>query len=86
MPIDLLKPDALLRLTHMDTDGRVYHQENERAFFEWVERIPCVLSYRGEGALGLVVRRKRRPGNDDLRQLLACRSLLWMSGMGRKRP
>ncbi len=55
----------------MDTDVWFYHQADERAFFEWLRRIPCVAGYRGEGDLGLVVRLKRRPGNDDLRQLLA---------------
>ena len=40
-------------------------------FFEWLARIPCVDSFSGEGALGLVVRLKHSPGEDDLRQLLA---------------
>jgi hypothetical protein len=60
----------LLTLTHMDTGVRFYHQNDERAFFEWLTRIPCVKSYEGEGNRGLVVRLKRRPGKDDLRQLL----------------
>jgi hypothetical protein len=60
-----------LKLTQMDTGVRFYHQSDERAFFEWLERISCVSSVRGEGADGLVVRLKRRPGKDDLRQLLA---------------
>jgi len=61
----------LLTLTHMDTGVRFFHQSDERAFFEWLTRIPCVQSVEGEGNRGLVVRLKRRPGKDDLRQLLA---------------
>jgi hypothetical protein len=62
---------ADLTLTHMDTGVRFGHASDERAFFEWLERIPCVASFAGEGPDGLVVRLKRPPSNDDLRQLLA---------------
>ena len=62
---------ALLTLTHMDTGVRFGHAHDERAFFEWLERIPCVGSFAGQGTDGLVVRLRRRPGQDDLRQLLA---------------
>ena len=55
----------------MDTGVRFGHATDERAFFEWLERIPCVASFAGEGTDGLVVRLKRPPGQDDLRQLLA---------------
>jgi hypothetical protein len=55
----------------MDTGVRYGHQSDERAFFEWLSRIPSVESYAGDGRNGLVVRLKRRPGEDDLRQLLA---------------
>ena len=61
----------LLMLTHMDTGVRFYHASDERAFFEWLARIPCVKSYAGDGKRGLVVHLKRRPGRDDLWQLLA---------------
>ncbi|UGY18078.1 hypothetical protein [Bradyrhizobium septentrionale] len=61
----------LLTLTHMDTGVRFYHLNDERAFFEWLARIPCVKSYAGNRENGLVVRLKRRPSQDDLRQLLA---------------
>jgi hypothetical protein len=61
----------LFTLIHMDTSVRFGHQSDERAFFEWLKRIPCVKSYRGDGRNGLVVRLKRRPGKDDLWQLLA---------------
>jgi hypothetical protein len=58
----------------MDTGVRFYHQSDERAFFEWLSRIPGVKSYAGDGRNGLVVQLKRRPGKNDLRQLLAlCR-------------
>jgi hypothetical protein len=63
---------ALLTLTHMTTGVRFGHRNDERAFFEWLSRIPCVESYDGDGSgNGLVVRLKRRPGKDDLWQLLA---------------
>jgi hypothetical protein len=58
-------------LTHMDTGVRFGHATDERAFFEWLSRIPRVESYLGDGRRGLVVKLKRRPGKDDLRQLLA---------------
>jgi hypothetical protein len=61
----------LLTLTHMDTGVRFYHAADERAFFEWLSRIPCVESYVGERERGLIVKLKRRPGKDDLWQLLA---------------
>ena len=61
----------LLTLTRMDTGVRFFHANDERAFFEWLSRIPCVESYAGNHDEGLVVKLKRRPGNDDLRQLLA---------------
>jgi hypothetical protein len=67
-------PRISLKLTHMEAGVSFFHQNDERAFFEWLERIPCVSSVRGEGADGLVVRLKHRPGKDDLWQLLAlCR-------------
>lgn len=68
----------LLTLEHMDTGVTFYHAADERAFFDWLERIPCVSSVAGEGRRGLVVRLKRRPGKDDLWQLLA---LGWRYGV-----
>jgi hypothetical protein len=69
-----VKGTSLLTLTHMDTGVKFYHLSDERAFFEWLTRIPCVQSCEGDGNRGLVVRLKRRPGKDDLRQLVAlCR-------------
>jgi IS30 family transposase len=55
----------------MDTGVVFFHASDERAFFEWLERIPCVATVANEGSEGLVVRLKHRPGQDDLRQLLA---------------
>ena len=63
--------DTILTLEQMDTGVLFYHHADERAYFEWLERIPCVASVRGDGARGLVVKLKRRPGQDDLRQFLA---------------
>jgi hypothetical protein len=65
------KESSLLTLTKMEKGVRFYHKNDERPFFEWLSRIPCVKSFNGEGNDGLVVRLKRKPGNDDLRQLLA---------------
>jgi hypothetical protein len=62
---------SLLELTHMDTGVVFYHLNDERAFFEWSGRIPCVKSYKGEGRRGLVVYLKRRPRKDELRELIA---------------
>ncbi|TLU70654.1 hypothetical protein [Lichenicoccus roseus] len=36
-----------------------------------MKRILCVATISGEGRRGLVVKLSRRPGQDDLRQLLA---------------
>jgi hypothetical protein len=63
--------EMALTLEQMDTEVMFYHPADERAYFEWLERIPCVESAKGEGAKGLVVKLKRRPGDDDLRQFLA---------------
>jgi hypothetical protein len=57
-------------LTQMDTGVRFWHENDERAFFEWLARIPCVEKYQGEGSRGLVVYLKRKPRRDDLRDLL----------------
>jgi hypothetical protein len=55
----------------MDTGVVFHHSNDERAFFEWLARIPCVKRYQGEGHRGLVVYLKRRPRKDDLRELVA---------------
>jgi hypothetical protein len=60
-----------LVLTNFETGARLYHPVDDKMFFEWLASVPCVKSYAGEGSDGLVVRLKRRPGQDDLRQLLA---------------
>ena len=66
------KPDnPMLELTHMDTGVTFYHANDERTFFEWFGRIPCVERYAGEGRRGLVVYLKRRPRKDELREILA---------------
>jgi len=62
---------AILILEQMDAGVSFYHDADERAYFEWLERIPCVASVQGDGVKGLVVRLKRRPGQDDLKQFLA---------------
>jgi hypothetical protein len=60
-----------LTLTHMDTGVTFGHLNDERAFFEWLARIPCVERYVGEGRRGLVVYLKRAPRKDELREILA---------------
>ncbi|MFO1013748.1 MAG: hypothetical protein U1E50_08290 [Caulobacteraceae bacterium] len=64
-------PSALLKLTHLNAGVHFFHPSDERAFFEWIERIPCVSTVLGEGPDGLIARLKRRPGKDDLWQFLA---------------
>lgn len=63
--------ETFLTLTQMDTGVIFYHLNDERAFFEWLGRIPCVERYEGEGRRGLVVYLKRKPLKDELRELLA---------------
>jgi hypothetical protein len=63
--------EALFTLTHMETGVIFHHRNDERTFFEWLRRIPCVERYEGEGRRGLVVYLKRRPRQDELRELLA---------------
>jgi hypothetical protein len=62
---------GLLSLDQMDSGVHFYHPDDERAYFEWLERIPCVATVFGETGRGLVVRLKRRPSNSDLRSLIA---------------
>jgi hypothetical protein len=64
-------PRADLRLTHMDRGVTFGHPNDERAFFEWLARIPCIATYRGDGPDGLVVTLSRPPRQDELRQLIA---------------
>jgi len=47
-----------------------YHPNDEAAFFEWLDRIECVASYRGE-VRDLFISLKRRPTRHDLLELLA---------------
>jgi hypothetical protein len=54
----------------MDTGVRFGHQNDERAYFEWLARVPCVERYEGEISRGLVVYLKRNLGRDDLRELI----------------
>ena len=63
--------DTVLALTHMDTGVYFYHSNDERSFFEWLGRIPCVEQYKNEGERGLVVYLKRKPRKDELRERLA---------------
>jgi hypothetical protein len=67
----ITKDGPLLELTQMDTGILFYHLNDERAYFEWLARIPCVERYQGEGRRGLVVYLKRRPRKDELRELIA---------------
>jgi hypothetical protein len=64
-----------LTLTHMEKGVQFFHRNDELLFLEWLSRIPCIESCDGDGSgRGLVVQLKRRPDEDDLRQLIAlCR-------------
>lgn len=55
----------------MDTGVLFFHESDELAFLEWLQKISCVESLDGQGKWGLIVRLKRRPGNYDLRSLIA---------------
>ena len=61
----------LLLLTRLEQGVTFYHTQDELMFLEWLSRIPCVEYVDGHGSYGLVACLKRRPGKDDLRQLLA---------------
>ena len=63
-----------LSLFNVDTGISFGHPNDERAFFEWLDRIPCVAGYAGKGSLGLVVRLKSTPSDDELQEIIAlCR-------------
>jgi hypothetical protein len=47
-----------------------YHPSDETAFFEWLDRMECVESYRGQ-VCDLLIMLKRRPTKYDLQELLA---------------
>ena len=47
-----------------------YHQNDETTFFEWLGRMECVQSFRGE-LRDLLITLKRRPTQHDLQELLA---------------
>jgi hypothetical protein len=63
--------EPFLSLTQMDTGVRFYHMNDERAFFEWLGRIPCVERYAGEGQRGLVVYLRHAPRKNELQEILA---------------
>ena len=49
---------------------RFYHESDERAFFEWLSRIPAVDHYEGAGDT-LYIKLRRSPDRADLQELLA---------------
>ena len=49
---------------------RYFHQNDEAAFFGWLDRMEVVASYEGHGD-SLYIRLSREPTDDDLRELLA---------------
>ncbi len=49
---------------------RYYHENDERAFFEWLSRIKCVKGFDGRGTT-LFITLSRKPNDNDLRELLA---------------
>ena len=52
------------------TGVRFYHENDERAFFDWLGRIACVERLEGEGR-DLFIHLSRAPGDNDLRELAA---------------
>ena len=49
---------------------RYYHKGDERTFFEWLARIPCVQSFVGVRG-DLLLHLRSMPDDEDLRELLA---------------
>jgi hypothetical protein len=50
-----------------------YHEADERAFFEWLDRMPCVSGYHGL-VRDLFIRLSRVPTFDDLWEIIGfCR-------------
>jgi hypothetical protein len=54
-----------------DPDGPYYSSGDERAFFEWVQRISCVAKVEGSGSELRIHVRRRRISDTCLRELLA---------------
>jgi hypothetical protein len=54
-----------------EPDGPYYSAGDERAFFEWVERIPCVAQVKGAGTQLHIHVRRRRISDACLRELIA---------------
>lgn len=52
------------------TSVRYYHQNDEAAFFGWLDRMPCVGNYRGAGC-DLFITLIRQPKKTDLQELVA---------------
>jgi hypothetical protein len=69
-PAETSPQAALPRLYKIDTGVTFYHASDERAFFEWIERLPCFDCYEQED-FGLNIRLKRKPKRDELREILA---------------
>jgi hypothetical protein len=49
---------------------RFYHENDERAFFEWLARIACLERFEGE-LRDLFIHLAGAPSDDDLRELAA---------------
>ena len=47
-----------------------YHENDEAAFFQWLDRIPCVEQSEGEGP-DLFIHLSREPLDEDLWELIA---------------
>ncbi len=61
-------PEPMDRL--VATSVNYFHANDERAFFEWIERVPCVASLDGI-LCDLFIDLARPPDDADLRELLA---------------
>lgn len=58
------------RLMLIATGPRYFSYGDEKAFFGWLESIPCVASVGGRGR-DIHIKLKRRPSDSDLRELTA---------------
>jgi hypothetical protein len=71
----------LSRLTFIVRDPRYFAAGDEKAFFTWLESIPCVADVKGH-LRDLHITLKRQPGSADLRELIALLSRYRMNMRG----
>lgn len=60
------------------TKVRFYSENDEAAFFEWIDKLKCVKNYEGKGATIYFHVSSKLVGEDCLRELLA---IFWRYGI-----